>query len=81
MTPEQILELAKQCDFDTRAGFDGPIITFATAIAQRTRDECAASIPTTRSEIQLICGELNAREWRAVSSMLSLVQRQIRSMK
>ena len=34
MTNEQILELAKQCGFDTRDGFDGPLITFALAVAQ-----------------------------------------------
>ena len=38
MTESEILELAMQCDFDTRDGFDGPLITFANAIAQRQRE-------------------------------------------
>ena len=49
MTNEQILELAKQCGFDTRDGFDGPLITFALAVAQRTRDECAEKFEEMQS--------------------------------
>ena len=44
MTESEILELAMQCDFDTRDGFDGPLITFANAIAQRTREDVAQKL-------------------------------------
>lgn len=50
MTSEQILELAKQCDMQLMNVAHGvyevdmeDLIAFANAIAQRTRDECAAA--------------------------------------
>lgn len=49
MTESEILELAKQCDFNISDGFDGPLITFANAIAQRTRDECAEKFEEMQS--------------------------------
>lgn len=44
MTPEQILELAHEAGFprDTIFYRSDQFITFANAIAQRTREECAA---------------------------------------
>ena len=42
MTPEQILELAKEHDMiDSRGNWSFDLIPFALAVAQRTRDECA----------------------------------------
>ena len=50
MTPEQILELAKEHDMiDSRGNWSFDLIPFALAVAQRTRDECAEKFEEMQS--------------------------------
>ena len=84
MTEKEILELAKQCGievaFDLRLGdvaalMTNELITFANAIAQRTRDECAEMI--LRTDLQAL-----PDDWKnPAASFLLAYAESIRSMK
>ena len=77
MTPEQILELAHEAGFprDTIFYRSDQFITFARAVAQRTRDECAEMI--LRTDLQAL-----PDDWKnPAASFLLAYAESIRSMK
>ena len=62
---QQIVELEKQRD-ELQAGF----------IAER--EACANMLNLTRSDVQLMAGEMTAQEWRTMEAVLKALQSQMK---
>ena len=53
---------------------------YGAACARAALEAAANTVPTTRSSVSLLAGEMTAQEWRTASALLRHVQDAIRSL-